>query len=277
MNLRGPLWTLIVTVAEYERERVFKASRTAAGGRREKKRHTLTFRMRSDLRDAILELAAANHCTPSEQVELYVDRAVFTEAKRIEASLTNSCSKVLRRSISNWERRNYRPVIYFGGLDKLFNRLHILCIDHLISARANTRDQQVNNPDDTEAVEATRLLLNGIVRGLFDYFEDSFGSHVFAELKSSVFLGRSSINSNTNGAFRELEDRYAKAEVEIERLKAEVEVLKARAPRAMPQSSEQVLGHSFSEQEGARPSLYPGSNRELKKQVWRSCRLRRYP
>lgn len=46
---------------------------------KERKQHTMTFRMRSDLRDALEELAKANGRTLSDQVGYYVDSAVYSE------------------------------------------------------------------------------------------------------------------------------------------------------------------------------------------------------
>jgi hypothetical protein len=67
----------------------------------EKKRHTLTFRMRSDLRDAVEELAEVNGRTLSEQVEYYVDSAVFTEAGIIYQYSIDALSPTLYKCIAN--------------------------------------------------------------------------------------------------------------------------------------------------------------------------------
>jgi hypothetical protein len=66
----------------------------------ERKRHTMTFRMRDDLRAAVEELAQANGRSLSEQIEYYVEASVRSEAALIYQYSTDAMSPVLFKAIT---------------------------------------------------------------------------------------------------------------------------------------------------------------------------------
>ena len=66
----------------------------------ERKRHTMTFRMRDDLRAAVEELAQANGRSLSEQIEYYVEASVRSEAVLINQYSTETMSPTLLKAIT---------------------------------------------------------------------------------------------------------------------------------------------------------------------------------
>lgn len=194
----------------------------------ERKRHTLTFRMRSDLRDAVEELAAVNSRTLSEQVEYYVDSGVFTEAKRIYEFSTDAMSPVLYRCISSREVRKDEPHLDLNFPPEHREMLTIAGKNHLNTSKTNPIAPKAKEPNSEEdAIDLARALLDGTVRGVFESFEELWGTHIVTALQNDGAIGLSTINIKTNRAFRKLEDRCAKAEAEVDRLKAEIEALNA--------------------------------------------------
>lgn len=85
----------------------------------ERKRHTMTFRMRDDLRAAVEELAQANGRSLSEQIEYYVEASVRSEAALIYQYSTDAMSPVLFKAITGRERGVDGP-----GLDVYFPAGH---------------------------------------------------------------------------------------------------------------------------------------------------------
>ncbi|CAA2161175.1 hypothetical protein MBRA_06335 [Methylobacterium brachiatum] len=84
-----------------------------------RKRHTMTFRMRDDLRAAVEELAQANGRSLSEQIEYYVEASVRSEAALIYQYSTEAMSPVLFKAITGRERGADGP-----GLDVSFPSEH---------------------------------------------------------------------------------------------------------------------------------------------------------
>ena len=161
----------------------------------ERKRHTLTFRMRKDLRDAVEELADANGRTLSEQVEYYVDAAVFSEASLIYKYSTESMSETLRRCISNrLSGRDNKDdaklsVDFPVGHREMLTVQGQICLNHPHTESSLPWACAPGGRED--AIATARTMLDAIKKGAVDALVSTLGSEaveaVLAEERKAAF------------------------------------------------------------------------------------------
>lgn len=223
----------------------------------EKKRRNMTFRVRDELRDAVEELAQAKGRSISEQIEYYVEAGVSEEIRLVYEYSYDGMSEALRKCSVGSPRTGLRVKLSSNSsivktslgqsLSDLNNNLKPeINIDKSSNANDLTKIKLplswAQDPAEREgALHMARAMLDGIVRGALESFEELLGPDVVAALQADGAIGLSSINIKTNRAFHEMEDRSTKAEAEVERLRAEIEAFKVRAPGVMPPSGESEI------------------------------------
>jgi hypothetical protein len=239
----------------------------------EKKRHNMTFRLRSDLRAAIEEMAQGNGRSLSEQLEYYVEAGFRDEAKMLYQYSTGGLTPAVSAFLNGrevWKDSSYLPVKFTETVPAA-SRVAVG------GGRQQTSEPTVplawaQDPAEHEgALHLARALLDGTVRGALQSFEEILGPHIVAALQADSAISLNSINIKTNRTLRETEDRCTKAEAEVERLRTEIEAFKVRAPGVMPPSGEaeidplsiELIEAEFARLLGRQLPKHDGSRRTL--------------
>ncbi|MCJ2065893.1 hypothetical protein MKK63_24760 [Methylobacterium sp. J-088] len=187
-----------------------------------KRRQTITFRVREDLRAAVEEVAEANRRTLSEQVEYYVDAALCTEAKFMYEYSPKAISPTMLRCLDSWNASDKNANVEFSSSHQY--TVIVPNKQHIQASNETSIVPWVREPGGHHhAIEMAKSLIDGMVRGALESFEMTLGHDVVAELQADFHIGGSQINVKLNRTYQDLEMRCRAAESTIEHLQFQID------------------------------------------------------